>query len=213
MLVKNSPRTTKILDAAAQLFARQGYHATTTREIAELAAVSENTLFRHFKDKEDIFCSALRSSASSLRQRWQLLRELKAGESIDFALREFLNELADTANHRPETFRLFAVAILELQGKVENLCRDLVSQLLSEITQYLAMGVTRGEVLDVDPELLAASLMSMILIQPQLSSLIHPDSRSESGGADSANRHSNFWLLVLSPRLPIPEASSMSTAG
>jgi len=213
MPVKNSLRTNKILDAAAQLFARQGYHATTTREIAELAAVSENTLFRHFKDKEDIFCSALRSSASSLTRRWQLPHEPKAGESLDSALPKFLAELADTTNRRPETFRLIAIAFLELHGKGENLCRDLVSPLLSEITEFLANGVKRGEVLDVDPALLAASLMAMILIQPQLSKLVGTNDPTEPGGPDSVNRYSNFWLLVLSPRLQVSATPSLSTAG
>ena len=43
---------TWILDAAAQLFTRDGYEKTTTRAIAELAGVSESTLFRNYKTKE-----------------------------------------------------------------------------------------------------------------------------------------------------------------
>ena len=45
---KRSVRGDKILQAAGKLFARQGYYGTSTREIARLAGVSENTLFRHF---------------------------------------------------------------------------------------------------------------------------------------------------------------------
>ena len=67
MPLRNSVRTEKIVDAAAQLFARQGYHGTSTREIARLAEVSENTLFRHFDHKEDIFWSALRSHTAALK--------------------------------------------------------------------------------------------------------------------------------------------------
>ncbi len=48
---KTSRQTAKIVHAAAQLFARQGYHGTSTREIARIAEVSENTLFRHFACK------------------------------------------------------------------------------------------------------------------------------------------------------------------
>lgn len=53
--VKNSAQKDAILAAASQLFARQGYHGTSTREIARLADVSENTIFRHFDRKEDLF--------------------------------------------------------------------------------------------------------------------------------------------------------------
>ena len=72
---RNSERTDKILQAAAQLFARQGYHGTSTREIARLADVSENTLFRHFDHKEDLFWSALRSRSTGLKLRRDLLME------------------------------------------------------------------------------------------------------------------------------------------
>ena len=55
---KNSGQNDKIVNAAAQLFARQGYHGTSTREIARLADISENTLFRYFEHKEDLFWAA-----------------------------------------------------------------------------------------------------------------------------------------------------------
>lgn len=41
-----------ILDAAAILFTQNGYTRTTTRAIAELAGVSESTLFRIYKTKD-----------------------------------------------------------------------------------------------------------------------------------------------------------------
>lgn len=44
-----------VLDAALHLFARQGYRATTMREIAERAKVSTGNVYHHFPDKEAIF--------------------------------------------------------------------------------------------------------------------------------------------------------------
>ncbi len=44
-----------VLDAALQLFAAQGYRATTMREIAEKAGVSTGNVYHHFPDKEAIF--------------------------------------------------------------------------------------------------------------------------------------------------------------
>ncbi|MGB6014438.1 MAG: TetR/AcrR family transcriptional regulator [Nodosilinea sp.] len=45
---------TKILQAALKLFAKRGYGATTTRELAQVAGVAEGTLFRHFENKKAI---------------------------------------------------------------------------------------------------------------------------------------------------------------
>ena len=44
----------RIKAAAAQLFTRKGYEATTTIEIAKLAGVAEGTLFLYAKDKRDL---------------------------------------------------------------------------------------------------------------------------------------------------------------
>src|SRR6201995_1376804 len=44
-----------LLDAARDLFARQDYRSTTTREIAQAAGVTEHLLFRHFGSKAALF--------------------------------------------------------------------------------------------------------------------------------------------------------------
>jgi TetR/AcrR family transcriptional repressor of mexJK operon len=44
-----------ILDAAATLFLRYGYRGTSMDEIATLAAVSKQTVYKHFADKEGLF--------------------------------------------------------------------------------------------------------------------------------------------------------------
>lgn len=48
-----------LLEAARDLFARQDYRSTTTREIAEAAGVAEHLLFRHFGSKAALFREAL----------------------------------------------------------------------------------------------------------------------------------------------------------
>lgn len=44
-----------IMDAATTLFLRNGYQGTTMDEIAALAAVSKQTVYKHFADKERLF--------------------------------------------------------------------------------------------------------------------------------------------------------------
>jgi AcrR family transcriptional regulator len=48
-----------LLNAARELFARQDYRSTTTREIAQAAGVSEYLLFRYFGSKAGLFREAL----------------------------------------------------------------------------------------------------------------------------------------------------------
>src|SRR5829696_1812736 len=44
-----------ILDAAATVFLRNGYRGTSMDEIAALAGVSKQTVYKHFADKESLF--------------------------------------------------------------------------------------------------------------------------------------------------------------
>ncbi|HVV09551.1 helix-turn-helix domain-containing protein [Amycolatopsis sp.] len=43
----------RLAKAALELFAEQGFEATTTAEVAKLAGLTERTFFRHFADKRE----------------------------------------------------------------------------------------------------------------------------------------------------------------
>ncbi|MEL6721105.1 MAG: helix-turn-helix domain-containing protein [Bacteroidota bacterium] len=47
-------RKDKTLSTALELFANQGYNATSTSKIAKEAGVSEGLIFRHFKNKKGL---------------------------------------------------------------------------------------------------------------------------------------------------------------
>jgi AcrR family transcriptional regulator len=46
--------TQRLVAAAVELFAEQGYDATTVAQIAERAGVTRSTFFRHFSDKREL---------------------------------------------------------------------------------------------------------------------------------------------------------------
>ena len=48
------PGKKKTIEAAINLFAKQGYHGTSTLQIAKEAGVSQATVFKYFKTKEDL---------------------------------------------------------------------------------------------------------------------------------------------------------------
>lgn len=48
---------TLILEKALELFSLQGYDATTVREIAKAVGITQSSLYKHYKSKEDIFIS------------------------------------------------------------------------------------------------------------------------------------------------------------
>ncbi|MCB0622308.1 MAG: TetR/AcrR family transcriptional regulator [Saprospiraceae bacterium] len=47
-------KQTRLLDAALELFANDGYNATSTSKVAKAAGVSEGLIFRHFGNKRGL---------------------------------------------------------------------------------------------------------------------------------------------------------------
>ncbi len=56
---KKTAKQTRILDAAARLFAEKGYAAVTTSEIAAAADVGVGTLFRYAGSKAELLVSVM----------------------------------------------------------------------------------------------------------------------------------------------------------
>jgi AcrR family transcriptional regulator len=197
---KNSERTDKILQAAAQLFARQGYHGTSTREIARLADVSENTLFRHFDHKEDLFWSALRSRSAALKLRRDLLEGIAEGDDPEVVLPKIIDLLVDTVIFKPELLRLIAVAFLELHWKTEPFCQEYLSPLFSAISHYVEMNVESERLRNLDPTMVTAALVTTVMAHAEISRLIDGGKLSYPGSREAASAYTKFWLDVLTPR-------------
>ena len=58
-----------ILDAATTVFLRKGYLGTSMDEIAALAAVSKQTVYKHFADKERLFAEIVTSTVDEAGDR------------------------------------------------------------------------------------------------------------------------------------------------
>lgn len=69
----------RVLDAAARLMSSVGLTRTTTKQIAREAGCSEAALYKHFRDKEEIFVRVLRERAPRLSDAMARLPE-RAGE-------------------------------------------------------------------------------------------------------------------------------------
>jgi AcrR family transcriptional regulator len=52
---RSARKRRQIMDAATEVFLRNGYVGTSMDEVAALAAVSKQTVYKHFADKESLF--------------------------------------------------------------------------------------------------------------------------------------------------------------
>ena len=108
-----------LLDAARDLFARQDYRSTTTREIAEAAGVTEHLLFRHFGSKAALFREALvlpfTSFVDDFGRTWQAVVPEETDE--DELAGHFVGQLYDVfVEHRGLVVTLLASEAPERGG-------------------------------------------------------------------------------------------------
>ena len=76
----------RIMKAARQLFEVNGFAATTTKEIAKNAGVSEVTLFRHFETKRNLFEQTVHSSLHPYKLEDYLENEAKYDLDADLRI-------------------------------------------------------------------------------------------------------------------------------
>jgi AcrR family transcriptional regulator len=85
-------------EAADRLFAERGYAATTVRDIAAAAGVTERTFFRYFAGKEELIIDDALSWLPLLQER---VRARPAREDALTALRRAVHELAAGLRESP----------------------------------------------------------------------------------------------------------------
>ncbi|MCB2219522.1 MAG: TetR/AcrR family transcriptional regulator [Bacteroidetes bacterium] len=61
----------KILNSALELFAREGYNATSTSKVAAHAGVSEGLIFRHFRNKRGLLMAILAEGDKKLKSLFE----------------------------------------------------------------------------------------------------------------------------------------------
>lgn len=201
----------RISRAAVALFSRQGYHGTSTREIARLADVSEVTVFRYFEHKEDIFLSALQTSFSAIKPRLDLLKRGSEHRTPEAMLEQILSLLVDIATYSPELVKLIGVAFIELPGKAEDVCYGHLAPLFTEIAEYLTTNMEKGKLRNLNPAIVTMAMALTVMTQQEVSKLIAGSRPSRLGGRAAISEYSSFWLKVLAP-LPQEREQALAQA-
>ena len=89
----NESTRDRILDAAADVMTRLGLARATTKEIARAAGCSEALLYKHFREKEEIFLGVLKNRLPNLTAMLATL----PGKAGTGSVRERLIEVVDLA--------------------------------------------------------------------------------------------------------------------
>jgi AcrR family transcriptional regulator len=196
--VHNSNGTAnRILEAAVQLFSRQGFAASSTHEIARLAGVSEVTVFRHFPRKKDLFWAATESRLQRLRISKELLGRLRADESPRTALPCVIALLVETFHNQPEMVRLLYLSLFELEHGAERILRKYLVPFFQPLREYLSRCASAGLARDLDPSIAALALTTSIVAHHGLYRVVTDEVAGSAGTDEVTAAYAEFWFKAL----------------
>jgi AcrR family transcriptional regulator len=153
-----------LLDAARDLFARQDYRSTTTREIAESAGVAEHLIFRTFGSKAALFREALVEPFTTFIAEFSETFHQADPEATDEEelAAQFVGQLYDLfVEHRGLVLTLWAADTLSDEERADTGIAD-VKQALALLGRISAEGRDLKGVRSSDPDLVAYSTVAMV---------------------------------------------------
>ncbi len=153
------PLTKKIdvIDAALALFMKKGIKATTTRDIALRAGISEGTIYRHFHSKEDLAESIFEDN---LDYFWKYLKGyLKNTKNTEEMLQAFVAGFFEFSRREQRRYG-FIIAAHQTELKKHSREKMKPKQMLTKI---LRLGQKEGIFRKMDLPLAGAMVMGTIM--------------------------------------------------
>ena len=189
----------RIVEAAVQLFSRQGFAASSTHEIARLAGVSEVTVFRHFPRKRDLFWAATESRLRRLRISKELRGRLESDENPRTAIPGIVTLLVETVEHQPEMVRLLYLSLFELENGAERILRKHLVPLFEPVREYLSRCAAKGLIRDLEPGVAALGLAASVAAHQSLQQVLVDKDTPCTTTDEAIAAYSAFWMKALVP--------------
>lgn len=192
-----APQRTRVVKAAAQLFAERGFHAVAMSDIQEVVQLGRGALYHHIRSKEDLLYDIVREYIADLVEfGLSLSRDLDARERVRILGRHLVSKIV---SHKAELTVCFREAnsltgsrqteVAQLHATYERIWRDVFVD-----------GAETGVFRPYDPIVLKALVgmyfYSFMWIKPN--GILSPE--------DVADRLNEVALRALAP----PNASSLT---
>ena len=145
--------------SAANLFAAQGYHGTTTREIAKAVGIKQPSLFHHFDSKAAIMGSLLAEDLG----RSVVDREALAGSRGAAGVRLYRYVVHEVVHIATSRFNMAGIHSEEVRTTPElQRWYSQLRRLHRAIDRIVQDGKSAGEFIDIDSELVRASILGTL---------------------------------------------------
>ena len=143
-----------ILEAAQRVFALRGYAAVKVQEIADDAGVATGTVYAIFPSKEELYRAVHRVNLEELAKRYA---EIPGDRDTREVIRDRVDVSTRFLIERPDYLRIYLREAAGWGFDATALPKGAAE--FADLPLY-ARGVSRGELVDEDPELLQSIAMA-----------------------------------------------------
>ena len=159
--MKADERRQGIIRAAMEVFARNGFGGSTTREIAKNAGISEAMIYSHFRNKQDLYTAII---DEKLQESEPLYYPLDAMRNKDDP-RVFTTIISNYLRRHSEdtTFlRLLLFSALEGHELASMFVAGPVRKFFEFLSEYIRDRIDEGALKPINPEITSRCLLGMV---------------------------------------------------
>jgi TetR/AcrR family transcriptional regulator len=153
-------KRSEMLEAALGLFSEKGYHNVSMHEVARKGEFSIGTVYKFFKNKEDLYQSLLMTKAEEFHRRLNKVLDKKA-EPLTL-LKNFLASKGDFFAGNVAIVRLYFAethgASYNVRSALEQDMRSLYDDLLNKLASIFKAGIKNNTFRHLDPYYMAVAL-------------------------------------------------------
>lgn len=150
----------ELLDRSTELFAAQGYEATSLQDIADAVGISRPALYHYLRSKEDLLTMLVEQMSRSLAQVLEQLRDRPDLTPLEKICNLTALLVRERARH-PGRFRILdrTEEILPEPAGTEHL--EAKRRIVRELMSIIDDGIAAGQIRPVDTRTAAFSLLGM----------------------------------------------------
>lgn len=155
-------REHQILQAAREVFAKNGFDSARMDDIANASGLSKGTLYLYYKSKDDLIVGLLKTTFNDLLMQLRML--LAVDSSVEIRLQDYAQQISiymqQDASSLNIAYNFYAVAAR--QPSIRLLLQTYFADYRLLLTQILEQGIERGEFIQFDTAQAATTLVALM---------------------------------------------------
>jgi AcrR family transcriptional regulator len=164
-IVDYEKRKYEVAEKAMRVFVKRGYHKTKLSHIAKANGIGRTTLYKYFKNKDEIFNFAISNTIRGLEKDYKNIVQ-----SLDLNAVEKIKTIISNVLHDYEKKRDISLILVDLWirmriekcDEIDELYRQ-VFDLQSAFEEILCAGIKSGEIKQINSKSMSRILISLLI--------------------------------------------------